>query len=192
MKTDDEELNKLRSWLIEDTGSEAEADRLLPVVDRLGRLSDLVADLSARAELSRLLLKEQRGRRAQRTLVWIEDDAAMLNLGSVLLKSRDYQVLGAMSGREGLELVSRVHPDLVLLDLMIPDMDGWEICQRMKADKQMSSVPVIVVSAKAEASAKEFGLEIVKIQDYITKPFSPSELMNSVDRVLAGGGENAR
>jgi DNA-binding response OmpR family regulator len=75
-------------------------------------------------------------------------------------------------------------PDLVLLDLMMPDMDGWEVYQQMKADEKTRNIPVIVVTAKAQSIDKVLGLHIAKVDDYIAKPFSPQDLMNSVEKVL--------
>jgi DNA-binding response OmpR family regulator len=89
-----------------------------------------------------------------------------------------------MGGREGLEAVRRIKPDLVLLDLMMPDMDGWEVYQQMKADPDLKDIPVIVVTAKAQSIDKVLGLHIAKVDDYVTKPFGPQELLRSVERVL--------
>ncbi len=75
-------------------------------------------------------------------------------------------------------------PDLVLLDLMMPDMDGWEVYQQMKADQTTRNIPVIVVTAKAQNIDKVLGLHIAKVDDYIAKPFGPQELMDSVERIL--------
>jgi DNA-binding response OmpR family regulator len=68
---------------------------------------------------------------------------------------------------------------------MMPDMDGWEVYQQMKADQAMRDIPVIVVTAKAQNIDKVLGLHIAKVDDYIAKPFSPQELMDSVDKVLS-------
>jgi len=73
---------------------------------------------------------------------------------------------------------------LVLLDLMMPEMDGWEVYQQMKADENIKHIPVIVVTAKAQSIDKVLGLHIAKVDDYIAKPFSPQELLASVDNVL--------
>ena len=69
---------------------------------------------------------------------------------------------------------------------MMPDMDGWEVYQQMKADEKTKDIPVIVVTARAQSIDKVLGLHIAKVDDYIAKPFSPQELLNSVDNVLAG------
>jgi two-component system, OmpR family, response regulator VicR len=114
----------------------------------------------------------------------IEDEPAMIELVSLILRNRGYDVVGALGGQEGLELIAGSKPDLVLLDLMMPDMSGWDVYQQMKADDVMKSIPVIIVTAKAQSIDKVLGLHIAKVQDYITKPFSPNELVESVKRVL--------
>ncbi len=76
-------------------------------------------------------------------------------------------------------------PDLILLDLMMPDMDGWEVYQQIKADEQTRHIPVIVVTAKAQSIDKVLGLHIAKVDDYIAKPFSPADLLESIERVIA-------
>jgi DNA-binding response OmpR family regulator len=93
-------------------------------------------------------------------------------------------VIGAGGGRSGLEAIRKHKPDLVLLDLMMPDMDGWEVYQQMKADSEMKEIPVVVVTAKAQSIDKVLGLHIAKVDDYITKPFGPDDLRNSIERVL--------
>jgi two-component system response regulator VicR len=85
---------------------------------------------------------------------------------------------------EGLRMIRQEKPDLVLLDLMMPDMDGWEVYQQMKADENTKDIPVIVVTAKAQSIDRVLGLHIAKVDDYIAKPFSPQELMSSVEKVL--------
>jgi DNA-binding response OmpR family regulator len=117
-------------------------------------------------------------------IVCIEDDAAMVELVTLILKNRGFEVFSANRGPDGLELIASSKPDLVLLDLMMPEMDGWDVYQRMKADDTMRSIPVIVVTAKAQNIDKVLGLNIAKVQDYITKPFSPNDLVDSINRVL--------
>ena len=119
-----------------------------------------------------------------RRVVCIEDEPEMIDLVKLILSRKGFQVTGAMGGREGLEVIARDNPDLVLLDLMMPDMDGWEVYQKMKADDAMKTIPVIVVTAKAQSIDKVLGLHIAKVDDYITKPFGPQELLESVEKVL--------
>ena len=118
-------------------------------------------------------------------LVYIEDEEEMIDLVRLILSRRGYEVLGANGGREGLDLVRRELPDLVLLDLMMPDMDGWDVYQQMKSEERTRDIPVIVVTAKAQSIDKVLGLHIAKVEDYISKPFSPQELLDSVEKVLA-------
>ncbi|MBN1317639.1 MAG: response regulator, partial [Anaerolineales bacterium] len=101
-----------------------------------------------------------------------------------ILSRYGYEVFGANGGRAGLDIIREIKPDLVLLDLMMPDMDGWEVYQQMKADNEMKKIPVIVVTAKAQSIDKVLGLHIAKVDDYITKPFGPEELRTSIERIL--------
>ena len=71
-----------------------------------------------------------------------------------------------------------------MLDLMMPEMDGWEVYQKMKASEEMRNIPVIVVTAKAQSIDRVLGLHIARVDDYITKPFGPQELLESVERVI--------
>jgi len=118
-------------------------------------------------------------------ILCIEDETEMIDLMRLILSRKGYEVHGAPGGMEGIKLVRELHPDLVLLDLMMPVMDGWEVYQQMKADESTRDIPVIVVTAKAQNIDKVLGLHIAKVDDYIAKPFSPQELLGSVEKVLA-------
>jgi two-component system response regulator VicR len=118
-------------------------------------------------------------------VVYIEDEQEMIDLVRLILSRKGYEVLGAHGGRKGLQLVKDQLPDLVLLDLMMPDMDGWEVYQQMKANEKTRQIPVIVITAKAQSIDKVLGLHIAKVDDYISKPFSPQDLLDSVEKVLA-------
>ncbi len=120
----------------------------------------------------------------KRLVVCIEDEPEMIELIRLILARKNFELIGAVGGREGLETVRKLKPDLVLLDLMMPDMDGWEVYQQMKADKELRDIPVIVVTAKAQSIDKVLGLHIAKVDDYVTKPFGPQELLASINRVL--------
>ncbi|HLB65112.1 MAG TPA: response regulator [Anaerolineales bacterium] len=117
-------------------------------------------------------------------VVCIEDEPEMIDLVRLILGRKGFYVIGANGGIEGLETVRREKPDLVLLDLMMPDMDGWEVYQQIKADSTLREIPVIVVTAKAQSIDKVLGLHIAKVDDYITKPFGPQELLESVEKIL--------
>jgi two-component system, OmpR family, response regulator VicR len=117
-------------------------------------------------------------------ILCIEDEPEMIDLIRLILGRRGFDVYGAAGGVEGARLVREMIPDLVLLDLMMPDMDGWEVYQQMKSDSTTRNIPVIVVTAKAQNIDKVLGLHIAKVDDYIAKPFGPQELMDSVERIL--------
>lgn len=119
-----------------------------------------------------------------KSILCIEDEAEMIDLMRLILGRRGYDVKGAISGMEGLKMIREHSPDLILLDLMMPEMDGWEVYQQIKADEKMKKTPVIVVTAKAQSIDRVLGLHIAKVDDYIAKPFSPQELLTSVEKVL--------
>lgn len=120
----------------------------------------------------------------QKRILCIEDHPEMIELIRLILGRRGYQVEGAVGGREGLEAMTKDPPDLILLDLMMPDVDGWEVYRQLKANKRIGHIPVIVVTAKAQGIDRVLGLHIAGVDDYITKPFGPKELINSVEHVL--------
>lgn len=119
-----------------------------------------------------------------RIVVYIEDDLEMIDLVTLILNRRGYQVQGAHGGRNGLDLVNKEVPDLILLDLMMPGMDGWEVFQQIKANENTRHIPVIIITAKAQDIDRVLGLHIAKVDDYICKPFRPQELIDSVEKVL--------
>jgi DNA-binding response OmpR family regulator len=125
-----------------------------------------------------------------RRILCIEDEPEMIDLIRLILSRKGFEVLGASGGEDGIYKVRHEKPDLVLLDLMMPFVDGWEVYQQMKADETTKGIPVIVVTAKAQSIDKVLGLHIAKVDDYIAKPFSPKDLINSVERVLAKKEEN--
>jgi DNA-binding response OmpR family regulator len=118
-------------------------------------------------------------------VVCIEDEPEMIDLVRLILGRKGYEVIGANGGIEGLDAVRREHPDIILLDLMMPDMDGWEVYQQIKADPDLKQIPVVVVTAKAQSIDKVLGLHIAKVDDYITKPFGPQELLESIEKILS-------
>lgn len=120
-----------------------------------------------------------------KTIVYIEDEPEMIDLVKLILTRKGYQVIGAAGGREGLDIVREQIPDLVLLDLMMPDIEGWDVYQQMRAEETTRHIPVIVLTAKAQNIDKVLGLHIAKVNDYISKPFSPQELVSSVEKVLS-------
>ena len=116
----------------------------------------------------------------------IEDEPDIVEVISYNLKREGYQVLSSLHGEQGLKLVRNQSPALVILDLMLPGIDGLSICQQLKSDPITSDIPVIMVSAKGEESDVVIGLGL-GADDYLTKPFSPRELLARVKAVLRRG-----
>lgn len=118
-------------------------------------------------------------------VVCIEDEPDMIELLRLVLGRLDFEVHGACGGREGLEAVERLSPQLILLDIMLPEMDGWEVYSHLKANPQTHDIPVIIVTARAQAAERLAALREAGVDDYVTKPFGPTELLESVERVLS-------
>ncbi|WP_139904447.1 response regulator transcription factor [Clostridium thermarum] len=113
----------------------------------------------------------------------VDDEANILELIRFNLENNGYKVLTAQNGAEALKIAKTEQPSLMLLDLMLPGMDGYDVCKEIRRDKQMSQIPIIMITAKGEEIDKILGLEL-GADDYITKPFSIRELMARVKAVL--------
>jgi DNA-binding response OmpR family regulator len=122
------------------------------------------------------------------TILLIDDDSTLLELLAGHLRTAGYSPLVAADGRSGLRLAVEALPDLVVLDVMMPGMDGWEVCQELR---QVSGVPIIMLTAKGEEIDKLHGFHL-GVDDYVTKPFSFAELAARVGAVLARGGVSER
>ena len=122
-------------------------------------------------------------------VVVIEDEPDIVEVLSYNLKREGYNVFPVDRGDEGLNVIRNQSPDLVILDLMLPGMDGLSICQQMKSDPIVRNIPIIIISAKGEESDVVIGLEL-GADDYLSKPFSPRELLARVKAVLRRGPTN--
>jgi two-component system, OmpR family, alkaline phosphatase synthesis response regulator PhoP len=120
----------------------------------------------------------------------IEDEKDILQLVKLYLEKEGFRTVTAMTGVEGLELVKAENPDLVVLDLMLPEMDGLEVCKRLRSKRETAMLPVIMLTAKAEESDTIVGLEL-GADDYVTKPFSPKTLVARVKALLRRLDTNA-
>lgn len=118
-------------------------------------------------------------------VVYIEDDPDMIDLARIILGEDQFEILEAADGATGLALMRETTPDLLLLDLMLPDMGGWTVYQTMKEEEALSGVPVIVITAQSTPIDRILGEHIAKVQVYLTKPFSPQELRTAVSQVLS-------
>ncbi len=117
-------------------------------------------------------------------IVYIEDDLEMTYLIKMILERKGYEIISTNDGMEGFELIEREKPDLILLDLMMPNIDGWDIYHQIKSSEDTSDIPVIIISAKAQPIDKVLGIQIAKVNNYIGKPFKPQELLESIEAIL--------
>jgi len=134
------------------------------------------------------------GEKLTRVLV-IDDEAPIRLLCRVNLEAAKMEVLEAENGPAGLEAARRERPDVILLDVMMPGMDGWQVLEELLADERTQEVPIVFLTARAELRDQARGLELGGV-DYITKPFNPVELAPLVEelleRVERGEGEELR
>lgn len=113
----------------------------------------------------------------------VDDDPDALTLIGLTLERRGYTVIKAASGPDALDLVDKERPDLVLLDLMMPQMDGYEVCRRLKSNPDLADIPIVMLTAKAQVTSQVEGYR-VGADDYITKPVHPVDLASHIEAVL--------
>ena len=111
----------------------------------------------------------------------VDDDPLILRLLQVNLEIEDYDVLLAHDGQEAVEVAEREHPDLILLDVMMPRMDGLQACKKLKENPDVKDIPVVFLSAKAQQEDIDEGLAL-GAADYLTKPFEPDQLIAVIER----------
>ncbi|KGK99517.1 chemotaxis protein CheY [Methanococcoides methylutens] len=112
----------------------------------------------------------------------VDDDADTIYLVSSLLETEGFEVVGAGSGAKCLEMLDIEKPDVILLDLMMPDMDGWETFHKIK--KELPDVPVSILSAKGQKFDQMLGLNVLNANDYITKPFNNTEFVGRIKSLV--------
>ncbi|RKY92377.1 DNA-binding response regulator, partial [candidate division KSB1 bacterium] len=113
----------------------------------------------------------------------VDDEEDILSLVEYNLKKEGYRTIGVKTGEAALQLVEEETPDLIILDLMLPEMDGLEVCRILKSNKNTSDIPIIMLTAKGEETDIVVGLEI-GADDYVTKPFSPRVLLARTKALL--------
>src|SRR5206468_5574980 len=106
----------------------------------------------------------------------IEDEPANIQTLSTLLKERGYNINIATNGRQGLEVLERIRPDLILLDIMMPEIDGFETCRRIKASTALREIPIIFLTAQTDTADIVRGFELRAV-DYVAKPYTAHELL---------------
>jgi two-component system response regulator VicR len=120
----------------------------------------------------------------------IDDEPGVIELVNLILKTQNIKVDGANSGRIGLEAMRQNPPDAVLLDIMMPEMDGWDVYREMQVDDKLKDIPVIIVTARNSSFEEIIARERAGVSDYVTKPFLPNDLRKSLARVLEKNQES--
>jgi two-component system alkaline phosphatase synthesis response regulator PhoP len=113
----------------------------------------------------------------------VEDEKDIAKVLDYNLKKEGFRTLSAYDGEKAIGMAVKEHPDLVILDLMLPEIDGLEVCRTLKSERKTASIPIIILTAKTQETDKIVGLEL-GADDYVTKPFSPRELIARVRAVL--------
>lgn len=120
----------------------------------------------------------------KRKILVVDDEKNLLALVCLHLRMAGYEPLFAEDGDNALKLAVEQKPDLIILDLMLPKIDGWEVCKQIRALPEIGSMPIIMLTARGDIEDKLKSFEL-GADDYVTKPFSPKELVARVNRVLA-------
>ena len=120
----------------------------------------------------------------KKKILVVEDEESLLKLQSILLTIRGYTVKGAMDGQEALEAVETMNPDLILLDIMLPKIDGFEVCRQVKANEATRHIPVVMLTAKKSVEDRVKGKQ-AGADMYITKPYKSSIVIETIQRLLS-------
>jgi DNA-binding response OmpR family regulator len=120
----------------------------------------------------------------KKRILVVDDENQMVDMLSMRLEANDYEVITAADGKEGLETAKRENPDLIILDLMLPKMDGYKVCGLLKADARYNKIPIIMFTARAQDSDRQLGEE-VGADAYIPKPFEPQALLSKIQELLS-------
>jgi DNA-binding response OmpR family regulator len=124
-------------------------------------------------------------------ILCIDDENGVVELVELIMQREGMSVKGAASGSEGLILMRQFPPQVVLLDIMMPDMDGWEVYKEMKADEALKDIPVIIITARDSSFEEIIARERAGVDDYITKPFTPARLRESIRKVLSSAQQSS-
>ncbi len=117
----------------------------------------------------------------------VDDDHVIRGLLEVNLEMEGHDVVTAVDGQEALDKVREAKPDLILLDVMMPNVNGWQVVEALKADEATRDIPIVFLSARAMEADVRKGTDL-GVDSYVTKPFDPIDLMELVNRLLAGRG----
>lgn len=124
-----------------------------------------------------------RRKKAKRVLI-VDDDPHVQTVLKLLLGSAGIEALPALTGTEALEMMPHAKPDLVLLDLMMPEKTGWEVAGEMRSNPDLAEIPIIVLTAKGNSVDRNAMAQAVKVEGYVAKPFEPEDLLKTISKVL--------
>lgn len=119
----------------------------------------------------------------RKRILVVDDEIYIVHILEFSLTMEGYTILTAFDGEEALRVIEKERPDLVVLDIMMPKLDGYEVCQRLRKDDRFSTLPIVLLSAKGRSIDREVGLQ-AGADDYITKPFSPRKLIEKIRELL--------
>ena len=122
---------------------------------------------------------------SKKRILVVEDEESLLKLESILLTSKGYSVTGVMDGKAALASINASPPDLVILDVMLPGIDGFEVCRQIKGNPVLQHIPVVMLTAKKSAGDLNLGAE-AGADAYLTKPFKSAMVMEVIGNLLAG------
>lgn len=120
---------------------------------------------------------------SEKKILVVDDEPDIVSSLSIRLRALGYEVITASDGKEALEKARAENPDLVLLDIMLPKLDGYKVCRMLKFDEKYKHIPIVLITAKVEDAHRKMGLEM-GADAYINKPFVPEELMAVVQKLL--------
>ena len=121
---------------------------------------------------------------ANKKILVVDDEAKMIDMVKMRLEANGYDVITAYNGQEGLDKARRESPDLIILDLMLPKIDGYKVCRMLKFDEKYKNIPIILFTARAQQEDEKLGKE-VGADAYITKPFEPQVLLEKIKQLTA-------
>jgi two-component system alkaline phosphatase synthesis response regulator PhoP len=119
-------------------------------------------------------------------ILLVDDDPVVRELLEVNLISAGYRTVSVKSGREAIRRLRRVKPDLVILDIMMPEVDGWEVCKFVRDNPELQAIKILMLTARDSDKDRMIGKDIFKADEYVTKPFDMKELLKSVSGLLEG------
>lgn len=121
---------------------------------------------------------------ANKKILVVDDEAQLIDMVKMRLEANGYDVITAYNGQEGLDKARRESPDLIILDLMLPKIDGYKVCRMLKFDEKYKNIPIILFTARAQQEDEKLGKE-VGADAYITKPFEPQVLLEKIKQLTA-------